>query len=118
VDPQLSHRAARALFLERADDALPPDSERRLDAHLRACADCAAGWQAYASAVGAVRATRPERAPPALATVVMRRVRRGRQRPAARLAAQLQLDALLPLEAAVPLLLGIAAAAFLVLAAP
>ena len=116
VDTGLTHRAARKLFVDLADQALDMAEQRRLEAHLEACADCAAGWQRYSATVQALRGVQRERAPVSLATTVMRRVRRNRHR-GLRLPHPLMLAHRVPMEAAIPLLLGVAIAAFLILAA-
>ncbi|MCI0569575.1 MAG: zf-HC2 domain-containing protein [Myxococcaceae bacterium] len=113
---QLSHQTARALFVDLADQTLGAEERRRVEAHLEHCADCATGWQRYAATVRTLRKVEREKAPPTLATGVMRRIRRSRPR-GLRAPHHVLVSYSVPIEAAVPLLLGLAAAAFLVLAA-
>jgi hypothetical protein len=53
----------RDLFSARLDEALAPDQQAQLDAHLAACADCAREWERFAAAVALVRGLEPARAP-------------------------------------------------------
>jgi putative zinc finger protein len=53
----------RDLFSARADDALAAGERARLDAHLIACAECAAEWRRFEGTVGLLRAVPPARAP-------------------------------------------------------
>lgn len=112
----LSHREARGMFLALADQDLPQSEADRLRQHLEQCEDCRCGWQDYSQTVQALRGVTREKAPPALATLVMRRVRR-QQRPALR-HAHLTYVQRVPFEIVVPILLGVAVAAFIVMAAP
>jgi hypothetical protein len=113
--PPLSHREARSLFFARAEEELGAEDQRRLAQHLEGCGDCQAGWQRYSATVLSLRRVERERAPPSLSTVVLTRVRRRRREP--RAVHHVYMAHRVPIEAAVPLLLGVAVAAFLVLAA-
>jgi len=53
----------RELFSARVDDALTPEEQAQLDAHLATCAECAVEWQRFEGTVGLLRATAPARAP-------------------------------------------------------
>lgn len=112
----LSHSQARALFLAAADEELPGTEEQKLRKHLEDCEACREGWQDYRHTVQTLRGVRREKAPPALATLVLRRVRR-QKRPAVRYA-HLTYVQRVPFEAVVPILLGVAVAALIVMAAP
>jgi hypothetical protein len=54
---------ARELFSARVDDALTPEEQAQLDAHLATCAECAVEWQRFEGTVGLLRASAPARAP-------------------------------------------------------
>lgn len=118
-DAALSHREAQSLFGALADEELAPPAQRELETHLEDCTDCRAGWQAYSATVLRVRRVERERAPPALSSLIMRRVRKQRS---ARLRAAAHHHLLttyrVPIEAAIPMLIGALVAAFLVFAAP
>ena len=118
-DAALSHREAQRLFGALADDELAPPAQHELETHLEGCTDCRAGWQAYSATVLRVRRVERERAPPALSTLIMRRVRK-RRSSALRAAAHHHLITTyrVPIEAVIPLLIGALVAAFLVFSAP
>ena len=111
----LTHHEARARFLDLADAALSPPEAEAVHSHLRACRDCAAGWQAYAATVQAVRTLPREAAPPSLASDVLARVQRRRQGQRGLALAHARLR--VPAEMALPLLLAAAVAALLLLLA-
>lgn len=113
---ELSHREAKSLFGARVDEELPERDELRLRSHLDACADCRTGWERYQRAVKAVRGVEREKAPPFLATTILRRVRRRRFGPRAFHLAHLNYR--VPVEAFIPVMLGILVAAVLMLMAP
>ncbi|MBU8899187.1 transmembrane transcriptional regulator [Corallococcus sp. H22C18031201] len=79
VEPRLSHREAREAFLSLADEALDAAREKCVRAHLDGCPECREGWERYARTVSRLRGVPREKAPPALATRVMGRVRRQRR---------------------------------------
>jgi predicted anti-sigma-YlaC factor YlaD len=116
VQPNLSHEEARRLFGARVDEELPRREEEKLCAHLDACVDCRAGWERYARAVTVVRRARREKAPPGLARTILRRVRR-RRIDGLRGVHRAHLDYRVPVEAAIPVLVGIAVAVLLMLLA-
>ncbi|AKQ65248.1 hypothetical protein A176_002160 [Myxococcus hansupus] len=113
----MNHREARALFLALADDELPAPQAQEVRTHLDGCEDCRQGWQRYASVVKRVQAVEREKAPPALASRVMNRVRHQR-RFGLRGLHTAHMNHRLPVEILIPLLLAAAVAAFLVMAAP
>jgi len=113
----MDHREAQALFLALADDDLPAPKALEVRTHLDGCEDCRQGWQRYASTVKRLQGVAREKAPPALATMVLSRVRRKRRFGLRGLHA-MHMNHRLPVEILIPLLLAAAVAAFLVLAAP
>ncbi len=117
MEAQLSHREAKSLFLAALDDELAEREQRRLKAHLEECQDCRTGWDRYAKVVKRVQKVEHERAPKSLATVIMRRVRR-RRTFGYRASVLAQAHYRVPIEAIIPVLLGIMVAAFLVMMAP
>ncbi|XXF80544.1 zf-HC2 domain-containing protein [Myxococcaceae bacterium GXIMD 01537] len=117
MEPRLSHREAQALFLALADEELPPPEARAVKTHLEGCEDCRAGWERYEGAVRRVRGVEREQAPPALASLVMTRVRR-RRRFGLKGLYHAHAQHRLPVEILIPLLLAAAVAAFLLMASP
>lgn len=117
VEPRLSHREARALFLALADDELPAPKAEAVRTHLDGCDDCRQGWEGYARTVQRLQGVEREKAPPALASQVMNRVRRQR-RFGLRGLHTAHAHYRVPVEILIPLLLGAAVAAFLFMAAP
>ena len=117
VEPRLSHREARALFLALADDELPAPKAQAVRTHLDGCDDCRKGWEGYARTVQRLKDVEREKAPPALATQVMNRVRHQR-RFGLRALHTAHAHYRVPVEILIPLLLGAAVAAFLFMAAP
>lgn len=114
--PQLSHKEARKLFFDYADDGLPSTDAQRLQLHLDDCEDCRKGWDRYSKTVKSLRGTTKEKAPPHLSTVIMRRVRRDR-RFGWRHTLNMQNTYRVPVETFIPVLLGVAVAVWLMLAA-
>lgn len=117
MEPRLSHREAKALFLALADEELPPPEAQAVKTHLDGCDDCRAGWERYERTVQRLRGVEREKAPPALASVVMTRVRRRRKFGLKGLHTSHSLYRL-PVEILIPLLLAAAVAAFFLLASP
>ncbi|ATB48993.1 transcriptional regulator [Corallococcus macrosporus DSM 14697] len=117
VEPRMNHREARALFLALADDELPAPKAQEVRTHLDGCEDCRQGWQRYSSTVQRLQRVAREQAPPALASLVMHRVRRKR-RFGLRGLHTAHMNHRLPVEVLIPLLLAAAVAAFLMLVAP
>lgn len=114
---ELSHKEARGLFGALVDDELPKKEVLRLRSHLDTCNDCRVGWERYERAITVVRHVEREKAPPTLASTILRRVRRRRiQGNRALHLAHLQYR--VPVEAVIPVLIGIIAAAVLVLLGP
>lgn len=116
VEAQLSHREAKGLFLAALDDELAEREELRLRAHLDHCDDCRSGWDRYARVVKRVQKVERERAPRSLASIIIRRVRR-RRIFGHRAMAMAYANYRVPVEAIIPVLMGVAVAAFLVMMA-
>lgn len=117
VDPRMNHREARALFLELADDELPAPKAQAVRTHLDGCDDCRKGWEGYTYTLQRLKGVEREKAPPALASLVMNRVRRQR-RFGLRGLHTTHMHYRVPVEILIPLLIGAAVAAFLFMAAP
>ena len=116
MNAELSHKEARKLFFEYADDELAAPQADRLRVHLDDCADCRAGWDRYALTVKSLRSTTREKAPPHLSTQIMRRVRRDR-RFGWRRTLNMHNTYRVPVETFISVLLGVAVAVWLMLAA-
>jgi hypothetical protein len=54
---------ARDLFSARADDALSPDEQAQLAAHLATCAECQREWARFERTVALLQAIEPAHAP-------------------------------------------------------
>jgi anti-sigma factor RsiW len=117
VEPRLSHRDAKALFLALADEELPPPQAQAVRSHLDGCDECRAGWVRYEQTVLRVRQVEREQAPPALASRVLHRVKRER-RSGLRKLHLAHVHHRFPVEVLIPLLLAAAVAAFLMMSAP
>lgn len=117
VDPRLNHRETRELFLALADDELPAPQAQAVRTHLDGCDECRHGWEGYSRTVLRVQGVAREKAPPALASLVMTRVRRQR-RFGLKSLHMAHMQHRFPVEILIPLLLAVAVAAFLVMAAP
>ncbi|MHB8879358.1 MAG: zf-HC2 domain-containing protein [Myxococcaceae bacterium] len=117
MEAQLSHREAKGLFLAALDDDLAEREQNKLRAHLDECQDCRSGLDRYAKVVKRVQKVERLKAPKTLASVIMRRVRRrrifGHRGMQAAYAAYR-----VPVEAIIPVLIGVLVAAFLVMMAP
>lgn len=117
MEAQLSHREAKGLFLAAVDEALVERDELRLRDHLERCDDCRAGYERYARTVRRVQHVQREKAPSGLSKMILRRARRRRQ--FGRRALQwVHAQQRVPVEAIIPVLLGVLVAALLILAAP
>jgi anti-sigma factor RsiW len=113
VRRELSKAEVERLFVGAVDDALPDRDAVQLNAGLDADPSLKTDYQRYARAVALLRRQPKEPAPPGLAGLVLRRVRR--RRGAARRLAQ-QADYRLPAEIIVPLMLAVLVALFMVVA--
>ncbi len=110
---ELSKAEVERLFIGAADGALEGRDADRLedDPALKL------KLSKYQSALKLLKETPKEKAPPALASVILRRVRRRRIWGRNAQAMQLQ-EYAVPMQVIVPILLGVLVAAFLVFAAP
>lgn len=117
MQTELSHREVKGLFLAALDQDLDSQGERLFRAHLDGCSDCRSGWQRYSRAAMVLRRAEREKAPPALSSLILRRVRR-RRSIGPRGLALAHAHYRVPAEAIVPILIGVLVAAFLVLIAP
>jgi anti-sigma factor RsiW len=117
MEPQLSHREAKALFFALADQELPAPEAQAVKTHLDGCEECRTGWERYARTVQRLRGVEREKAPPALASVVMTRVRRRRNFGLKGLHTS-HAQYRLPVEVLIPLLLAAAVGAFFLMASP
>ena len=117
VEAQMNHGQARALFFALADEELPEPQAQAVRSHLDGCEECRQGWDRYARTVERVRQVEREKAPPAMASLVLNRVKRER-RFGLRKLHLMHMNYRLPVEILIPLLLAAAVAAFLVMSAP
>jgi hypothetical protein len=111
VNVELTHREAQNLFGAWVDAELGDQEELGLRAHLDDCADCRTGWQRYERVVKGARNLEHIQAPPRLATLIARRVRRRRMGGRALHLAHAHYR--LPAEVIIPILLAAAVAALL-----
>jgi predicted anti-sigma-YlaC factor YlaD len=117
VSLQLSHREARSLFPALIDAELDTSQELGLRSHLDGCDECRGGWSRYERAVEMVRGIERKKAPPALATQILRRVQRKKPR-GLRAIANVHSQYRVPYEIIIPILLAALAAAWIVALAP
>jgi anti-sigma factor RsiW len=112
VRRELSKADVERLFVGATDGALAAEEHAELKQALASNEALESDFARYQRAVTLLKSAPKEKAPPALAAVVMRRVRRRRG-----LARRLQWEAShhLPAEVIVPVLLGVAMAALLVI---
>ncbi|MCE9672960.1 zf-HC2 domain-containing protein [Myxococcus stipitatus] len=114
----MSHREAKDLFLALADDELPAPQAQAVRTHLDGCDECRHGWEGYSRTVRRLQSVEREKAPPAMASLVMTRVRRQRRFGGLKGLHMAHMHQRFPVEILIPLLLAAAVAAFLVMAAP
>ncbi|HEX8438613.1 anti-sigma factor family protein [Archangium sp.] len=114
---QLSHRETKALFIALADEELPAEKADAVRSHLDGCGECQRGWQSYSSTVLRLRKVDKQKAPPALASMVMTRVKRQRRFGLKKLH-MMHAQYRLPVEILIPLLIAAAVGAFLIMSAP
>jgi anti-sigma factor RsiW len=117
VEAQMNHGQARALFFALADEELPEPQAQAVRSHLDGCEECRQGWDRYARTVERVRQVEREKAPAAMASLVLNRVKRER-RFGLRKLHLMHMNYRVPVEILIPLLLAAAVAAFLVMSAP
>lgn len=116
VEPRMSHREAKDLFFALADEELPAPKAQAVRSHLDGCDECRAGWDRYARTVQRVRTVEREKAPPAMASMVMNRLKRERRFGLRKLHLA-HMHHRFPVEVLIPILLAAAVAAFLIMSA-
>lgn len=102
------------LFVDAVDETLPDGDQQRLKAELEGSVELKASYEKYARAVKLLKSAPREKAPDALASMVMRRVRRRRlfgQRGLHTAYMQYRV----PVEVLIPILVGVLVAAFLII---
>ena len=114
---ELSKAEVERLFVAAADDALADRDADRLHAGLDDDAELKLRFNKYKSAIALLKKAPKEKAPAALASVIMRRVRR-RRAWGRNSMHTLHMQYRVPVEVIVPILLGVMVAAFLFFAAP
>jgi len=112
MEPSTTHQQYRSMFPALVDEELDGDLVTNLRAHLEICAECRNGWKRYERAVTLVRNVPREKAPAALSTVILRRIRR-RKSAERRKEHVLALAYRTPYSVAIPIILALAIAAFL-----
>lgn len=102
------------LFVAAVDETLPDREKERLKAELDGSPELKASFDKYARAVQLLKAAPREKAPPAMASMVMRRVRRRRLFGRNGLHTS-HMQYRVPVEVLIPILIGVLVAAFLVM---
>lgn len=114
---ELSKAEVERLFIEAADDALGTKDADQLSRGLEEDAELKLRFNKYQSAIALLKKAPREKAPPALASVIMRRVRR-RRLWGRNSTHTMHMQYRVPVEVIVPILIGVMVAAFLFFAAP
>jgi anti-sigma factor RsiW len=114
VRRELSKAEVERLFVEAVDDALPPAEQAAFAEQLAADVALQARFETYKKTVSRLRVAPKEKAPDALASMILRRTRRRRFQFRNRELA----DWRFPAEVVIPLLLAAAVAVFMLLASP
>jgi hypothetical protein len=112
VRRELSKAEVERLFIGAIDGALP---KAELDSQLGADPALQGQFDQYQRAVTLLRGAPKEKAPEALASVILRRTRRRRFAVRGR---EVQLSARFPIEVVVPMVIAVLVAMFLLLATP
>jgi anti-sigma factor RsiW len=115
VRRELSKNEVERLFMGAVDDALAGADAARFEEALAADAELRARFERYQKAVGLLKRAPREKAPDALATMILRRTRRRRFSARAR---EAQAAYRLPAEVVIPLLVAVLVAMFMLLASP
>ena len=102
------------LFVASADEALPDRDEARLKAELDESPETKAAFDKYMRAVKLLKETPREKAPPSMAHMIMRRVRR-RRFFGYRGLHTTHMQYRVPVEVIIPILIGALVAAFIVM---
>ena len=104
------------LFVDAVDETLPDREAVRLKAELDGSAELKASYEKYARAVKLLKGAPREKAPDALASLVMRRVRR-RRLFGARGLHTTHMQYRVPIEVLIPILVAVLVVAYLVMSA-
>ena len=108
---ELSKAELERLFVEAADDSLADRDAVRLNAELDGSPELKVQFEKYKSAIALLKDSPKEKAPPALASMILRRTRR--RRFGARATAMAHAHYRVPVEVLIPILVGVLVAAFL-----
>lgn len=111
---ELSKAEVERLFIEAVDDALPPADRAVFAAELEADTALKVRFDTYQKTVGRLKVQPKEKAPDALASMILRRTRRRRFQFRNRELADMRF----PAEVVIPLLIAAAVAVFMLLASP
>ena len=117
MQTELSKAEVERLFIGAADDALVDRDAIRFRAGLDADAELKGKFEKYQKAIALLKKAPKERAPEALSTVIMRRIRRRRVWGRNSLHT-MHMQYRVPVEVIIPILIGVLVAAFLFFAAP
>lgn len=112
---ELNKSEVERLFVGAVDDALPPEEQEAFTAHLEADAELKLRYLAYRNTVSRLKADPQDKAPDALASMILRRTRRRRFSLRDR---DLIHAWRVPAEVVIPLLLAALVALFMVLGSP
>jgi hypothetical protein len=104
------------LFVGAADEELPDQEMARLKDELEKSPELKANFDKYMRAVKLLKSDQQEKAPPALASLVMRRVRR-RRLFGQRGLHTMHMNYRVPVEVLIPILIGVLVAAYFIFAA-
>jgi anti-sigma factor RsiW len=115
VRRELSKTEVERLFLGAVDGALAAADAATLEEELRSDPELKARFDRYRKAVGLLRGAPKEKAPEALASLILRRTRRRRFQVRAR---DLQAAYRVPAEVVIPLVIAVLVALFMLLASP
>lgn len=112
---ELSKAEVERLFMGAVDDALAGADAATFEEELAADAELKARFERYQKTVGLLKGAPKEKAPDALATMILRRTRRRRFSVRTR---DLHAAYRLPAEVVIPLLVAVLVAMFMLLASP
>lgn len=113
--PEHSYQEEEKLFTDAVDGRLLTEGDAKWRALLDSSGEVKARFDRYQKTVARLKAAPKPKAPPVLAGIILRRVRR--RRSLSRLEATAQVDYRVPVEAFIPVLLACAVAAYFYLAA-
>ena len=114
---ELSKAELERLFVDATDGALVGEDAARFEAELQADTALKSRYDSYQRAVGLMRGQPREKAPDALASVILRRTRRRRSSGYSLRLHEMNFSRV-PVEIIIPLLLAAAVALFLMTASP